>query len=164
MLGEKNPADLLTKHFGPEVIGRHVDSLNMIWIEGRAESAPTLDSIESYIQTCVEDGAYFDESSDDGDCDADISEVEKEQKGERKKVRFAELITVRPIPAVRKGKATPARGASAVSAKWHSARSAEVGNIDRHVANERAEEQTSCICGGQLRKGDGKQWSDAEGC
>ena len=49
VLGEKNPADLLTKHFGAEVISRHVDTLNMVWIEGRAESAPTLDSTESYI-------------------------------------------------------------------------------------------------------------------
>ena len=86
VLGEKNPADLITKHLGAEVIGRHVDTLNMIWIEGRAESAPTLDSIETYIQTWGEDGAYFDESSDDGDFDTDLSKVEEEQKGERKKV------------------------------------------------------------------------------
>ena len=51
VLGEKNPADLLTKHLGAEVIAQHVDTLNKIWVEGRAESAPTLDSVESYIQT-----------------------------------------------------------------------------------------------------------------
>ena len=60
------------------------------------------------VEQSADDGTYFVESFDDGDCDTDISEVEKEQKGEHKKVRFAELITVRPIPAVRKGKATPA--------------------------------------------------------
>ena len=65
---------------------RHVDTLNMIWIEGRAERAPTLDSIESYVQTWIEDCAYVDEDSDNGECDADINEVEKEQKGERKNV------------------------------------------------------------------------------
>ena len=51
VLGEKNPADLLTKHFGVEVISHHADTLNMTWIEGRAESAPALDSIDSYVQT-----------------------------------------------------------------------------------------------------------------
>jgi hypothetical protein len=47
VLGEKNPADLLTKHPGAEVIARHLDTLNVVWIEGRAESAPTLVSVES---------------------------------------------------------------------------------------------------------------------
>ena len=71
------------------------------------------------------------------------------------------MITVRPIPSVGKGKATPARGASAGSARWHSERRMEVLNIDRHVADKQPEEQ--CICGGQPKRGDGKQWSDAEG-
>ena len=77
----------------------------MISIEGWAESAPTLDSIESYVQTWIEDCTYVDESSDDGGCDVDVNEFEKEQKGVRKKVRFAELIAVRPIPAA--GRARP---------------------------------------------------------
>ena len=56
-LGEKNPADLLTKHLGAEVIAKHVETLSMVWVEGRAESAPTLDSVASYLQTWVENGA-----------------------------------------------------------------------------------------------------------
>ena len=163
VLGEKRPADLLTKHLGAEVISRHVDTLNMIWIEGRAESAPTLESMESYVQPWIEDCAYVDEGSDNGECDADINENEKEQNGERKKVRFLELIIVRPMPAVGNGKTTPVRGASAVSTKWHSERNANIGNIDRQVVNRQCREQIACICGGQLRKGDGKPWSDAEG-
>ena len=67
--GQKNPMDLLTKHLGAEVSARHVDTLNMVWIEGRAESAPTLDSVESYLQTWVEDGTYLDYDSDDDDDD-----------------------------------------------------------------------------------------------
>ena len=70
-------------------------------------------AVESYIQTWVEDGAYFDESSDDDDYDPNIDEVEEEQKSKRKRVRFAELNTVRPIPSVGKGRATPARGTRA---------------------------------------------------
>ena len=49
VLGEKNPADLLTKRLAAEVIHRHCDTLNMRWFEGRAEFAPTLNSVESYI-------------------------------------------------------------------------------------------------------------------
>ena len=83
--------------------------------------------------------------------------------GERKKVRLAEFTNVRPIPAVGKGKTTPVRGTRAVCAKWHSERNADIGSTDRHVVNEQAKEQIACICGGQLRKGDGKQWSDTKG-
>jgi hypothetical protein len=91
VLGEKNPADLLTKHLGAEVIARHVDTLNMVWIKGRAESAPTLDSVESYLQTWVEDGTYLDYDSDDDDdddYDPNIDEVKEELKSEREKVRL----------------------------------------------------------------------------
>ena len=108
------------------------------------------------------DSGYVDENADDDEFDEDISEVEKEQKSERNNVRFAEFITVRPIPAVGKGKPTPARGTSAVSATWHSGRNADIGSIDRPKTNEQTRRQRACICGGQLRKGDGKLWSDAE--
>ena len=49
VLWEKNPADLLTKHLGAEAIHRHCDTLNMCWVEGRAETVPTLDSVKSYV-------------------------------------------------------------------------------------------------------------------
>jgi hypothetical protein len=150
VLGEKNPADLLTKHLGAEVIAKHVDTLNMIWVEGRAESAPTLDSVESYLQTWVEDGA--DDHDYNYDYDNDIDEVTEETKGGRKKVRFADLVSVRPIPSVGKGKPTPPRGARAGGAVWQPDASADNVNIGRG----------KCNCGGQLRKGDGNRWGDAE--
>ena len=165
VLGEKNPADLLTKHLGAEVIARHVDTLNMNWIEGRAESAPTLDSIESYLQTWFEDGTYHDDDADynhDYDYDPSINELKKEVESERRKVRFAELVTVRPIPAVGKCKATPARGAGKSGTVWHSERSAGNLEFDQRAENGQAGNPAECNCGGQLRRGDGRPWSDAE--
>ena len=147
VLGEKTPADFLTKHLGAEVISRHVDTPNKIWIDGRAVSAPTLDSIVSYVQTWIEDCAYVDEDSVSVECDAHVSEVEKEQRSEHNRVRFAELVTVRPIPAVGKGKTTRVRDASAVGAKLNLERKADIVNIDRHVVNGQAKEQIACICG-----------------
>ena len=47
----KNPADLLTKHLAAKVIYRHCDTLNLRWVEGRAETGPTLDFVESYAQS-----------------------------------------------------------------------------------------------------------------
>ena len=61
VLGQKNPADLLTKHLGAGVIHRHCDTLNMRWVDGRAETAPTLASVESYVQSWVEDAEFIDE-------------------------------------------------------------------------------------------------------
>ena len=56
VLGEKDPADLLTKHLSVEMINRHVETLTMCWTQGRAESAPTLDLVESYVQSWYEAG------------------------------------------------------------------------------------------------------------
>jgi hypothetical protein len=114
------------------------------------------------LQTWVEDGTYLDYDSDDDDYDPNIDEVREELKSDRKKVRFAELIAVRPIPWVGKGKATPPRGARAGGAVWHSEESANSLNIGRNAGRGEAAEQLKCDCGGQLRKGDGKAWCDAE--
>ena len=46
---------MLTKHLAAEVIHRHCNTLNMRRIEGRAETVPTLNSVEFYIQSWVED-------------------------------------------------------------------------------------------------------------
>jgi hypothetical protein len=143
VLGEKNPADLLTKHLGAEVIAKHVDTLNMIWVEGRAESAPTFDSVKSYLQTWVEDGA--DDHDYNYDYDNDIDEVTEETQGERRKVRFADLVSVRPflrlereglhlrevrVPAVRFG--SPA-GRSAIAAVSSGKATAKDGATQRMI-------------------------------
>ena len=55
MLGSKNPADLMTKYMSAELSNQHLTTLNMKVEGGRAESAPTLDSVESFVQGWYED-------------------------------------------------------------------------------------------------------------
>ena len=50
MLGTKNPADLLTKDMSAELARQHVATLYMKFEGDRATSAPTLDSVESFVQ------------------------------------------------------------------------------------------------------------------
>ena len=54
-LGSKNLADLMTKHMTAELAKQHLTTLNMKLEGGRAESAPTLDSFESFVQGWYED-------------------------------------------------------------------------------------------------------------
>lgn len=91
VLGEKNPADLLTKHMPAELAGRHLKCLNMQFDDGRAESAPTLDSL---VQ------AWYSRSGGDADS----------LQTEKRKVRFDDKIKYRPIPCEGRGRRTPPRG------------------------------------------------------
>jgi hypothetical protein len=91
VLGEKNPADLLTKHMSAELSARHLETLNMKLSSGRAESAPTLDSL---VQ------AWYTQS------DKDIDESHRDTRH----VSFSARVECRPIPAEGKGRRTPKRG------------------------------------------------------
>ena len=91
VLGEKNPADLLTKHMSAELANRHITTLNMRLSSGRAETAPTLDSL---VQ------AWYSENGKD---------VAK-SRGDGRRVHFASAAQYRPIPAEGRGRRTPARG------------------------------------------------------
>ncbi len=46
VLGEKNPADLLTKYMAADLMKRHLDTANMKVAFGRAESAPQIAAVE----------------------------------------------------------------------------------------------------------------------
>ena len=84
VLGEKNPAGLLTNHMSAELSARHLETLNMKLTAGRAESAPTLDSL---VQ------AWYTQS------DKDIDDSQKDPRH----VRFSASVECRPIPAEGKG-------------------------------------------------------------
>lgn len=92
VLGDKNPADLMTKHMSSELANRHLTTLNMELTDGRADVAPTLDSI-----------IYAWYTDDDGD----IMGVFKGDK----KVHFNPEVQVRPIPAIGQFRKTPPRNA-----------------------------------------------------
>ena len=93
VLGEKNPADLMTKHMGVDLAQRHLETLNMKMIGGRSEAAPTIDSIVH--------GWFVD--TDGNACDSNV---------ERKKTRFLEIVELHYIPAIGMGRRTPTRGSS----------------------------------------------------
>ena len=50
VLAEKKPADVLTEHMAAELASRHLKTLSMKLSSARTESAPTLDSVESYVR------------------------------------------------------------------------------------------------------------------
>ena len=89
VLGSKNPADLLTKHMTAELSQQHLTTLNQVTVGGRAESAPTLNSVESLVQSWVEGGAEWAEK---------ITTVENAES-RAKKVRFCSEVRFRAIPA-----------------------------------------------------------------
>ena len=121
---------MLTKHLTADFIHRHCDTMNMRWVEGRAETVPTLDSVESYIQSWIEDCEYVYE---DGQEDIEgIDEIQEDQKNKGRRVHFVDLVKVRPIPATGKGKPTPPRGRSAGGARWQLDKTANVDAVDRH--------------------------------
>ena len=94
ILGEKNPADLLTKHLTADVIKRHQTTITYRTAEGRAEAAPTLDSIE-----------------DDG--------VEaRVQRLYEKRFHFSETVDVRPIPASGRGRSCKKQEYKSQQTKW----------------------------------------------
>ena len=77
VLGSKNPADILTKHVPGELLERHLKTLNVEVRNGRAESAPELNSVVELLQWHAPLNGF-----DGGKC-----------------VRFCERVLVRGIPA-----------------------------------------------------------------
>ena len=82
VLGEKNPADLLTKYMPADLMKRHLSTINARPTAGRAVSAPQIDS--------------FHDSEDDK------VEFWVQIWGE-KRVTFNDTVFVRPIPADGRG-------------------------------------------------------------
>ena len=108
VLGETNPADLLTKHMSAELSARHLETLNMKLSSGRAESAPTLDSL---VQAwCTQSDKDIDESHRDS-----------------RHVSFSASVECRPIPAEGKGRRTPKRGAKVTDLSGRSLYNCEQG-------------------------------------
>ena len=78
VLGSKNPADVLTKHVPAELLQRHLETSGVVVSGGRAETAPELNSLESWVVTVASPGA------DEDNCG--------------KTVRFSSKIFFRAIP------------------------------------------------------------------
>ena len=115
VLGSKNPANVLTKHVPAELLQRHLETSGIVVSGGRAETAPELNSLESWVVTVASAGA------DEDTC--------------RKKVRFSSKIVFRAIPHANQGRScwglarkefqgrrTVAGGAGVLSRFWQQCR------------------------------------------
>ena len=83
VLGTKNPSDILTKHVPAELLDRHLGTMGVQVQDGRAESAPELNTmeVESWVQWLPAEG----ESDEEGNGKARREESGKESgKGEKK--------------------------------------------------------------------------------
>ena len=90
VLGTKNPADVLTKHVPAELLQRHLETLCTEVRGGRAETAPELNSLESFIVEL---------------------KIEKE-------VRFNAKVQVRPISAENNGRRCKGAFQKKTEGKW----------------------------------------------
>ena len=99
VVGEKNPADLMTKHMTAELASRHLGTMNMKLTTGRSSAAPTLDSL---VQ------AWY---SSDGDVEVPSKVIQK--------VRFSDKVHFRAITASGRCKRTPERGRASSKFQSH---------------------------------------------
>ena len=111
VLGSRNPADLLTKHVPRELLNAHLRTLGVEMVDGRAESAPTLDSVEAYTEEWIEeiDRSGESQGKEEGGC-----RVVSDKGSERKEVRFHRRVQVRAIEAVGRGRKVK----NGVPTKW----------------------------------------------
>ncbi len=93
VLGSKNPADVLTKHVAADLLNRHLETIGAKIADGRAGSAPQLNSVESWVEWFT-------------------------VKPERH-VQFEKVVSYRAIPSNNKGKKC---SRSSARIKWHEAR------------------------------------------
>ena len=80
VLGTRNPSDILTKHVNRELLATHTRTLGLEHRGGRADTAPSLDSVEAYTeesQPSIESHSI-----------------------ENRRVRFSKIIEYRLIPAL----------------------------------------------------------------
>jgi hypothetical protein len=137
VLGEKNPADLLTKHMSADLANRHLECLNMKVSDGRADTAPTLDSV---VRAWYEGG--------------------NAKRGAR--VRFSDKVMYRGIPAEGKQRHTPPRGSDI--RKPGDVDLSVVADDMNYQEEHAAEQEVICSSGGAIRVGlvaRGARWADA---
>ena len=113
VLGSKNPADLLTKAIGSDLARQHMNTLNIRIDSGRAETAPTLDAVESFVQgwyECLND--HSQEEIGEADIGDDVGNGGRRNGGkpQGRGVTFNDQVAFRAIPVEGRGRRTPQRG------------------------------------------------------
>ena len=165
VLGEKNPADLLTKHMSAELSERHLQTLSMRLDSGRADIAPTLDSVESLVTSWYEREGFG----------KDIDYFGHRQ------VRFDSQVSVRAIPITGRHRRTPPRGQIGIRRAGLEDRDRR-GHRDAGIADRasspreevqdlgtigiqepiEADMECSCRSRGLPQRGEGRRWADVD--
>ena len=108
VLGEKNPSDLFTKYMSAELSLRHLTAICARFVAGRAETAPGISSIEDTVEALRNDGG-----------DGGIESWVRKFIGESgRRVRFRQVVEMRPIPAVGHGKSCRGPGRTCRRGRW----------------------------------------------
>ena len=114
VLGTKNPADVLTKHVDGNLLEKHLQSIGAHIVDGRAEKAPELNSVESEV-IWIEDEFVH------------VTGIGDVMRGKvKRKVQFSDVIKFRAIPSVGNARAIHRKR---IGARWQGARSAG-GDVD----------------------------------
>ena len=129
VLGEKNPADLLTKYMPAELMKRHMTTLNLKVMDGRAETAPEIDDI----------------GDDDGSKESWLTTTDDQVTGwDRrfvvKKLEFSEVVEIRPIPATGAMRPCNRRTRRSAFGRWPGTRRAEDDARNRRIEPENQEQ------------------------
>ncbi len=99
ILGTKNPADILTKHVGADLLARHLETLGAEFQDGRADAAPGLSSVEveSWVTWLPVDEHW--QSEDSSTC----RRITPERKI-TKRVHFDRKVQFRAVPLENHGR------------------------------------------------------------
>ncbi len=89
VLGQKNPADILTKHVARDLLDRHLATMGTEFKDGRAETAPELNSVESAVEWYIKD---------------DTTNTENEPNAKKRTVKFASRVKFIAIPQENRGR------------------------------------------------------------
>ena len=137
VLGAKNPADLLTKYMISELSRQHLETMSVSLKGGRAETAPTLDSMVV--------GSYEDEA----------------EESQEPRVRFNEKVQVRHIPMIGKGRKVPRRGSAETNpTTW---RTAKVKTRRRILSSSKAKTKQKLCRANMMKWNFGKKGRQAAG-
>ena len=124
-----------------DLSARHLETLNMKLSSGRAESAPTLDSL---VQ------AWYTQS------DKDIDDSCKDPR----RVSFSASVECRPIPAEGRGRRTPTRGAKVTDHSGRSLYNCEQGTGPSSPPQPEREKIDECIHGASGVRPNKERWAD----
>ena len=80
ILGTKNPADILTKHAAGDLRDKHLETVGVVPMSGRAETAPELMNIQDSGYKVESQIEWF--VTETEDAEKEINEVKAQSKGE----------------------------------------------------------------------------------